>query len=64
MTDKPVVWDEEFVRSLSIPEEWLPPSARGGYWRHFESPNVIDLVLIRRRRQSKQTTDGGDGQAA
>jgi hypothetical protein len=61
---KPTLWSEEFVRSLAIPEELLPPSARGNYWRNFASPNIIDLVPIIRRREFKQTPDTDGGQAA
>lgn len=41
---------EEIARELSPAEEDLPPDHRGGPYRWFRSPNVIDLVKIRKER--------------
>jgi hypothetical protein len=49
--------DERWLRKLTLPEEYIihyHPSARGGYYRWFESENVIDLVRIRRQRAKQQ----------
>ena len=48
--------EQAFFRSISLPEEDLPPANRGGWYRWFRSENVIDLVpLIRERsRRNKQ----------
>jgi hypothetical protein len=40
--------ETEIWRELVPPEEDLPPDHRGGPHRWFRSPNVIDLVKIRR----------------
>jgi hypothetical protein len=51
---------EEWFRQMTLPEEYLLahyPTAAGGYCRRFESPNVIDLVLVR-RRMTERKTDG------
>jgi hypothetical protein len=49
--------DEAWLRRLALPEEYIiahfQPPARNGYYRWFQSPNVIDLVRIR-RQQAKQ----------
>jgi len=48
--------DEMWLRRLTLSEEHIRrryPGLRGGYYRWFESPNVVDLVRIRRLR-SKQ----------
>jgi hypothetical protein len=58
--------NDDWVRSIALPEEYIiahHPSARGGYYRWFESPNVVDLVRIRRLR-AKQTPDSGGDRAA
>ena len=50
---------EEWLRQMALPEEYLLahyPLAAGGYWRRFESENVIDLVWIRRQRVKQQAT--------
>lgn len=41
---------DEVWRELVPAEEDLPPDRRGGPYRWFRSPNVIDLVKIRRMR--------------
>jgi hypothetical protein len=50
--------DEEWVRQFVLPEEYLlrhHPMAAGSPYRRFESPNVVDLVRIRRQPlQSKK----------
>jgi hypothetical protein len=47
-------WDQpDALRQLTIPEEDLPPSHRGGPYRVFRSPNVIDLVRIMEERAVK-----------
>jgi hypothetical protein len=49
--------DEEWIRQLVRSEEYLlqhHPRFAGGYYRRFESPNVIDLVRIRRQRARAQ----------
>ena len=52
--------DDEFAwaRQYTMPEEYVRhhchPIAWNGYWRWFISPNVIDLVRIRRQRQKQQ----------
>jgi hypothetical protein len=51
--DEDTVW----LRQLVVPEEYLAqqyPSACGGFYRRFESENVVDLVRIRRRRSKQQ----------
>lgn len=40
--------EAEIWRELTPPEEDLPPDHRGGPYRWFRSPNVIDLVKIRK----------------
>jgi hypothetical protein len=48
---------EDWVRQYILPEEYLIahyPSATGSYYRRFESPNIVDLLRIRRER-AKQT---------
>lgn len=42
--------EEEVFRDLQPAEEDLPPDHRGGPYRWFRSPNIIDLVKIRRAR--------------
>jgi hypothetical protein len=45
--------DDAWLRRLALSEEYLArhhPSACGGYWRWFQSENVVDLVRIRRQR--------------
>jgi hypothetical protein len=45
--------DDVWIRRLTLSEEYIRrhhPSLRGGYYRWFESPNVVDLVRIRRLR--------------
>jgi hypothetical protein len=49
-------WDRpetEVMSELVPPEEDLPPQARGGPYRWFRSPNVIDLVKIRKARDHR-----------
>lgn len=42
-------WDRpDVLREMGIAEEDLPPSHRGGPYRRFRSPNVVDLVLLRK----------------
>ena len=46
-------WDrpnDEVMRDLTIREEDLPQQSRGGFYRHFRSANVVDLVKVRRQR--------------
>jgi hypothetical protein len=51
--------EREFWREISPPEEALPPSGRGGYYRWFRSPNVVDLVpIIRDRARQKKAAAG------
>jgi hypothetical protein len=48
--------DESWLRQFALPEEYLLrhyPSACGGFYRWFESENVVDLVRILRRRQEE-----------
>jgi hypothetical protein len=49
--------DDEWLQSYVLPEEYLLrhyPSACGSHYRCFESPNVIDLVRIRRHREKQR----------
>ena len=49
--------DELWLRRLTLSEEYIcryHPGLRGGYYRWFESPNVVDLVRIRRLRSKQQ----------
>jgi hypothetical protein len=44
---------EDWVRQFTLSEEYLlrhHHQSAGGPYRRFESPNVIDLVRIRRQR--------------
>jgi hypothetical protein len=54
--------DEAWLRRLTQSEEYLRrfhPSLRGGYYRWFESANVVDLVHYRRQREREgQGRDG------
>jgi hypothetical protein len=46
---------------LALPEKYLihhHPSARSGYWRLFQSENVVDLVRIRSQRAKQQGPAG------
>ena len=57
--------DDEWFLQFVIPEEVIIrryPSQRGGYYRRFESPNVIDLVRV--RRQLAKRKQGGNGNTA
>jgi hypothetical protein len=48
--------DELWLRRLTLSEEYIcrhHPSLRGGHYRWFESPNVVDLVRFRRLRQQR-----------
>jgi hypothetical protein len=48
---------EDWVRQFALPEEYLLrhyPTACGSPYRRFESPNVIDLVRIRRQRAKER----------
>lgn len=48
---------EAWLRQFILSEEYVIahyPSARGGYYRRFESPNIIDLVRVRRERAKRQ----------
>jgi hypothetical protein len=52
--------NEGWLRRLSLPEEYVIahyPMARGGFWRWFESSNVIDLVRIRRQRAKQAASE-------
>jgi hypothetical protein len=42
--------EKKIARDLQPAEEDLPPNCRGGAHRWFRSPNVIDLVKIRKAR--------------
>jgi hypothetical protein len=42
--------DSETFSDLILPEEDLPPERRGGMYRWFRSPNVLDLVKARAGR--------------
>ena len=58
-TRAPSEADEEWVRQLALPEEYLLrhyPPACGSPYRRFDSPNVIDLVRIRRQRARAQAS--------
>jgi hypothetical protein len=44
--------DSEIFSDLILPEEDLPPERRGGAYRWFRSPNVLDLVKVRAGRLS------------
>jgi hypothetical protein len=51
--------DDEWLRQFTRPEEYIiqhHPSLRGGFYRWFESENVVDLVRERRRR-AKNTSE-------
>jgi hypothetical protein len=39
--------ESEIFGDLILAEEDLPPERRGGAYRWFRSPNVIDLVKVR-----------------
>ncbi|MGA3341399.1 MAG: hypothetical protein ABSD11_12370 [Methylocella sp.] len=52
------------MADLVIPVEDLPRGHYGGYWRAFRSPNVIDLVALRRQRQRDKSSDGNPPEAA
>ena len=48
--------DELWLRRLTLFEEYLRrhyPGLCGGYYRWFESSNVVDLVRVRRLRQQR-----------
>jgi hypothetical protein len=51
--------DDAWIRQYTMPEEYIiaccHPTARNNYWRWFKSPNVIDLVRIRRQRKRDGT---------
>ena len=50
-------WDrpaDQVMGDFTIPEEDLPPQCRGGYCRQFRSPNIIDLVKVRRQRMKRK----------
>jgi hypothetical protein len=55
---------EQVMADLVIPVEDLPRGHYGGYWRAFRSPNVIDLVALRRQRQRDKSSDGNPPEAA
>ena len=46
-----------WARQYTMPEEYIRAHyqriAWKGYWRWFASPNVVDLVRIRRQRQKQ-----------
>jgi hypothetical protein len=49
--------DDEWIRPFVLPEEYLlrhHPMACGSPYRRFESPNIVDLVRIRRERARVQ----------
>jgi hypothetical protein len=49
--------DDEWIRPFVLPEEYLlrhHPMACGSPYRRFDSPNVVDLVRIRRQRLRPQ----------
>jgi hypothetical protein len=55
-----VVDDEDefaWARQYTMPEEYIithcHPMARNNYYRWFASPNIIDLVRIRRQQQKQ-----------
>jgi hypothetical protein len=43
---------DEVMADLTIDEEDLPLPCRGQHHRHFRSPNVIDLVKLRRGKMT------------
>jgi hypothetical protein len=43
-------WIGSDSNNLVLPEEDLPPERRGGMYRWFRSPNVLDLVKARAGR--------------
>jgi hypothetical protein len=48
--------DDVWLRQFVMPEEYIVrrhPSLRGGFYRRFESKNVIDLIRERRRRAKR-----------
>ena len=46
-----------WARQYTMPEEYIiahcHQKARNGHWRWFASPNVVDLVRVRRQRQKQ-----------
>ena len=55
--------DDAWLRQFVVSEEYVIrhyPSLRGGFYRRFESKNVIDLVRERRLRAKRR----GSGEAA
>jgi hypothetical protein len=53
LAQKPPDDPEDWVRQFAVALLRHYPKAAGGPYRRFESPNVIDLVRIRRQRARK-----------
>jgi hypothetical protein len=62
-TQPPAAGGDDWLREYILPEEFLLvhyPSAAGSYHRRFESPNVVDLVRVRRERAKQQAGAPGE----